>query len=1379
MLPELMLSDQHRLWRHADRAASLRDPGAREQAVAKLASDIARARQRVAGRRSAVPAISYPEELPVSQRKDDIARAIRDHQVVVVAGETGSGKTTQLPKICLELGLGISGQIGHTQPRRIAARTVAERIASELGTEVGKAVGYKVRFTDRATDGTLVKLMTDGILLAEIAQDRDLLRYDALIIDEAHERSLNIDFILGYLRQLLPRRPGLKVIITSATIDPERFAAHFAAADGTPAPIVEVSGRTYPVEVRYRPAGGPGSDDESAQGDEPPRAPVRRGSGAGAGRGDRNRAEEQSGAGGGEDPDQVQAISDAIDELLQEPPGDILVFLSGEREIRDTADALRGRPGLDILPLYARLSAAEQHRVFELPAQRSVASRRVVLATNVAETSLTVPGIRYVIDPGTARISRYSHRTKVQRLPIERVSRASASQRTGRCGRVADGICIRLYSQDDFESRPQFTDPEILRTNLASVILQMAAARLGDVREFPFIDPPDPRAIDDGVRLLEELNAFAGGRLTETGRQLARLPVDPRIARMIVEGGANGCAREVLIIASALSIQDPRERPADTQPQADAMHRRFAVEDSDFMAFVGLWDHLASRQAELSGNAFRRMCKAEFLNYLRVREWQDLHGQLQSLAADLGLAVRSTSPERSLIHRSLLAGLLSHVGMKIVVAPRAGGPAASAGGRGRRALTEYLGARGARFAIFPASVLARPRGGDGGPPQPQDPSAADPAAASRRRAGPPDWIVAAELVETSRLWGRMAAAISPEWIEPLAQHLVRRSYSEPRWSRKRGSAVATEKVTLYGIPIVADRTVTFSAVDPAGSRELFIRHALVEGDWETRHHFFRDNQKLIAEAAELEQRARRRGLVAGEGVLRDFYDARVPAAVTSARHFDEWWKKARHVTPDLLTLTMADLLSAAAADLDHGAYPEVWTTQTPGAVAPLPVSYEFQPGSEADGVTVDIPLSRLNQARPEEFSWQVPGLREELVTELIRALPKGIRRELVPAPNVAREVLASLNDAGGSGFGGDVRDVLSAQLLRLRGVRVAPGDFDMDKLPPHLRIRFRVTDGDTVLATGKDLAALARQLRPRLRATLAARAGALTKRGLTEWSFGELPKVFADGEVRAYPALADTGAAVDIRLYETEGAARAAMAAGTRRLILLGARSPVRDIAARLSTQQKLLLSSNPHGGVARLFEDCVNCAADSLIEDAGGPVWDPAGFEKLAASVRGGLHAATHEVVTWAETTLGLAHGVEARLDGLRSRVLEPATADIREQLAALAGPAYLTKAGLRRLPSVARYLRGIDRRLDRLAENPGRDAQLMAVVHGLSDEYAAALAALPPAARATDEAQSPRWMIEELRVSLFAQTLGTPAPVSERRVRSAIGRLQSGEPR
>jgi ATP-dependent helicase HrpA len=1276
-----------------------------------------RAATRAAARQAAVAnaTISYPEELPVSQRRGDIAAAIRDHQVVIVAGETGSGKTTQLPKICLELGRGITGQIGHTQPRRIAARTVAERIAEELGTPLGDIVGYKVRFTDKSGDATAVKLMTDGILLAEISADRNLTRYDTLIIDEAHERSLNIDFILGYLRQLLPRRPDLKVIITSATIDPERFAEHFKdQRSGEPAPIIEVSGRTYPVEVRYRPI----NDDKD------------------------------------EDRDQVTAITDAIGELEREGPGDILVFLSGEQEIRDTADALKGRPNLDVLPLYSRLSSAEQHRVFEVPASRSITHRRVVLATNVAETSLTVPGIRYVVDPGTARISRYSLRTKVQRLPIEAISQASANQRKGRCGRVADGICIRLYSEEDFESRPEFTDPEIQRTNLASVILQMAAARLGDVRRFPFVDPPDPRAITDGVKLLEELNAVASDRLTETGRQMARLPVDPRIARMIIESGKQGCAREILVIAAALSIQDPRERPSDNQQAADTAHRRFTQPESDFLTFVALWDYLAERQRELSGSAFRRLCRAEFLNYLRVREWQDLHGQLSSLSRDLGINTKTSSTERVRVHTALLAGLLSQVGMKMVLAPGkpvTGRPGAPGGQeRGRRPLPEYLGARGTKFAVFPGSGLARK---------------------------PPDWIIAAELVETSRLWARTVAAIEPEWVEPVAAHLVKRSYSEPRWSRTSGAAVATEKVTLYGIPIVADRTVLLHRIDPVMARELFIRHALVEGDWQTRHHFFRDNAKLIEEAAALEQRARRRGLVAGEDALFAFYDARVPGDVVSARHFDTWWKTARHETPDLLSLKLDDLLADAADELDVGAYPEVWTSASPGLAGQgtgLSLSYAFEPGSESDGVTIDIPLKTLNQARAEEFSWHVPGLRLELVTELVRSLPKNLRRELVPAPNVAREVLADLADT--SVMERDVRDVVSRELLRLRGVRVSPDDFDLDKLPAHLRVTFRVMDGGKAVAVGKDLAALQRQLRPKVRATLSARAAALTRTGVTSWDFGPLPKVFTDGEVKAYPALVDAGApgnpngTVDIRLFETPEVAARAMRAGTRRLVLLAVKSPANEVAKRLTTAQKLVLSDNPHGSVAALFADCVACAVDGLIGEAGGLAWDADGFDRIVGHVRPRLHAASYEVVTWAEEILRGAHEARLRLDGVGSPALEPAAVDIRAQLDHLIAPGFLTTAGRSRLPALARYVKAIGRRLDKLAENAGRDAQQMATVHRVQDAYERALAALPPEARSADAVREIRWQIEELRVSLFAQTFRTPSPVSERRIMAAI---------
>jgi ATP-dependent helicase HrpA len=1235
-----------------------------------------------------MPPITYPAELPVSQRKDEIAAAIRDHQVVVIAGETGSGKTTQIPKICLELGRGIAGQIGHTQPRRLAARTVAERIAEELGSPLGETVGYQVRFTDVSAGDTLVKLMTDGILLNELARDRELRRYDTLIIDEAHERSLNIDFILGYLRQLLPRRPDLKVIITSATIDPERFAAAFGGA-----PIVEVSGRTYPVEVRYRPIP--------------------------------------------DDADQGQAISDAVDELSAEGPGDILVFLSGEQEIRDTADALAGRERLEILPLYSRLAAAEQHRVFERRPASSL-TRRVVLATNVAETSLTVPGIKYVIDPGTARISRYSRGTKVQRLPIEPISQASANQRKGRSGRTSDGICIRLYSEEDFESRPEFTDPEILRTNLASVILQMAAIGLGDIPKFPFIDPPDARNIADGLTLLAELSAFKNGRITGLGRRLARLPVDPRIGRMILEADRNGCVREILIIAAALSIQDPRERPTDAQQAADNKHRRFADPESDFVAYLNLWDYLAERQRELSSSAFRRMCRADFLNYLRVREWQDLQGQLQRLAGDLGVTVSSTSTERFRWHASLLAGLLSQIGMKTEpVRANASAPG------GRRPRAEYLGARNARFAIFPGSGVAKKA---------------------------PDWIVAAELVETSRLWARTVARIEPEWVEPLARHLVRHSYSEPHWEKKRGGAVALEKVTLYGVPLVVDRKVPYGRIDPAAARELFIRHALVDGDWQTSHRFFAENRRLLAEAEEVEHRARRRGLVVGEDELFAFYDARIPADVVSAQHFDTWWKQARRADPGLLTFKVSDLLSDDADEVSADAYPDVWTSESAGT---QPLSYAFDPGSETDGVTVDIPLSRLNQVNPAEYSWQVPGLRTELVTEMIRSLPKSLRRDLVPAPDVAREVVARLGAPAG-----DVRDAVARELRSLRGVSVPRDAWDLSKLPRHLRITVQVTDGGRVLAEGKDVAELQRQLRPQLRAALTQAAGDITRSGLTSWNFGALPRVFREGTLVAYPALAPStsgaGAAVDVRLFETEDAARTAMWDGTRRLILLGAPSPVKSIAGGLSTQAKLALSHNPHGSVAAMFADCVNCAADHLMAEAGGPAWDREGFERLSAAVRSGLHEATAAVVAQVESALRLAHAVGARLDERHTDVLRPAVADMRAQLSGLIYPGFVTATGYRRMPHLTRYLRGIERRLDKLPENPGRDAASMAVAQRAEQAYRQAVAELPAPRRDQPDVAEVRWMLEELRVSLFAQTLGTQAPASENRILAALSRLR-----
>jgi ATP-dependent helicase HrpA len=1264
-----MLRDQHRLQRRLDGVRKIRDAARRAAAEGQLEDEIAAAQQRLEARRAAVPKITYPGELPITDRRADIIEALRHHQVVIVAGETGSGKTTQLPKMCLELGRGVLGTIGHTQPRRIAARTVAERIAEELDVALGTSIGWKVRFTDQASENTLVKLMTDGILLAELQSDRMLRQYDTLIIDEAHERSLNIDFILGYLKRLLPRRPDLKVIITSATIDPERFSKHFGDA-----PIVEVSGRTYPVEVRYRPITDP--DDPDA-----------------------------------EERDQTQAILDAVDEL---PRGDILVFLSGEREIRDTADALKARdlPGTEILPLYARLSSAEQHRVFQ-PHR----ARRIVLATNVAETSLTVPGIRYVIDPGAARISRYSNRLKVQRLPIEPVSQASANQRAGRCGRTSDGICVRLYTEDDYLSRPEFTDPEILRTNLASVILQMVAADLGDIAAFPFIDPPDRRQISDGINLLHELGALdRAGKLTPVGRQLVQLPIDPRLGRMVLEAGKNGCAHEVMVIAAALSIQDPRERPVEHQQAADAKHARFADKESDFLSLLNLWNYLAEQQKELSANRFRKLCHAEFLNYLRVREWQDLYSQLRQVAKGLHITPNKETAQPQAIHTSLLAGLLSHIGMK------------------DPETREFIGARNSRFAIFPGSALFR---------------------------NTPRWVMAAELVETSRLWGRIAAKIEPEWVEPLAEHIVKRTYSEPRWSASRGAVLATERVTLFGLPIVVDRTVNYGRIDPEVSRELFIRHALVEGDWQTRHAFFRRNRELIGEVEELEHRARRRDILVDEDTLFAFYDQRIGPDVVSGRHFDTWWKRTRATQPDLLTFDRELLINADAREFRPQDFPD--SLQQNGLR--LPLSYRFEPGQRDDGVTVRIPLEGLNQVGGDGLPWQVPGLRLELLTALIRSLPKPLRRNFVPVPDFAKAVLEKFDPTETPTL-----DAIAHELQRLTAVPIPRDAWQLEAVPEHLKATFRVVDeAGTTLAEGKDLAALKRQLRQELRAALSTVAHDIERTGLRDWDFDELPRTVERSRpglvVTAYPALVDDGDTVSIRLLDTEAEQRAQMWRGTRKLVLLNTPSPVKQLVRRLPNDAKLTLSNNPHGGVPALLDDCIACAADKLIADAGGPAWHREGFARIRDTVRSGLSDTAYEVITTVHRVLAAKQEVDTRLAGREG----PAVDDMRSQLNSLVYKGFITATGYRRLPDLIRYVSAIARRLEKLPERPDRDADWMRSVHELLREYQRLRDGQPP----SPELRQIRWMIEELRVSYFAQTLGTPYPVSEKRIRRALAEL------
>ena len=1260
-----------------------------------------------------VPAISFDPALPISARVDDIEIAIRDHQVVVVAGETGSGKTTQLPKICLRLG---RRTIAHTQPRRIAARTVAERIAEEVDVELGDLIGYQVRFTRKASRDTRVKVMTDGVLLAEISHDRDLRRYDTIIIDEAHERSLNIDFLLGYLKQLLPRRPELKVIITSATIDTVRFAEHFADEQGEPAPIVEVSGRTYPVEIRYRPLVG--------------------NAGGGA-------EEERS-----EDVDQVDGIGRAVEELIKEGDGDILVFLSGEREIRDAADALNARQlrFTEVLPLYARLSAAEQHRVFSRHT-----GRRVVLATNVAETSLTVPGIRYVIDAGTARISRYSARTKVQRLPIEPISQASANQRSGRCGRLGPGICIRLYAEEDFLGRPEFTEPEILRTNLASVILKMADADLGEISSFPFVEPPESAQITEGLRLLDELGALkpqkrGSGRtprLTKIGVRLAGIPIDPRMARMLLAGERQGCLREMLIIVSGLSVQDPRERPAEHQQAADQLHRRFWApmdsedadpDGSDFIAILRLWRYLRQQQKSLSGNAFRRMCRDEYLHFLRIREWQDLHQQLRQVCRELKLNLNDEPADHERIHTAILTGLLSHVGMAEVMDERRGRGRPNAGKR-RRPLREYLGARGTKFAINPGSSVAKIS---------------------------PPLVMAAEIVETSRLWARTAAAIDVRQVEQVGRHLLKHTYSEPHWSARNGAVMAYEQVSLYGVVIIGRRQVPYAKINPAEAREIFIRSALVEGDWRTRHRFFAENRQVRTEAEELEERTRRRDLLVDDQVIFDFYDARIPADVTSGAHFDRWWKDARQTEPERLRLTLDDLVvDPDAADTDE--FPEIWTT---GEID-YRIEYSFQPGSARDGVSIEIPVTQLNRTDDAAFSWQVPGLRSELAAELIRSLPKSIRREFVPAPEHAQRALAWIDDhrTGDESFPA----ALGRALRALTGVEV-PADAWLSSPPPaHLLPTYVIKDGDTVLAEGKDITELKRRLAPQVSHSLNRAAEELTVTGATDWRFGTISDTVETAGVISYPGLVDEGSTVGLKVYDTAERRDHFDALGLRRLVMINIPDPTRWTVAHLGNQAKLALGGSPYPSVPALLADARLAAVGELIrQHSKDRIRDQRAFRRLCDLVRADHADRMRTLTDRTASALELSHQVRAQLDRVRA-VDDLAAADLAEQLDNLIFSGFLAVTDGERLPDLVRYLQAALNRVQVLLAQPAKDAAPMATITRVEDAYAELCAALPDGPLPTD-VEAIGWMLEELRVGLFAQQLRTKFPVSEKRTMSAI---------
>ena len=1313
-LIDIMLVDKRRLSARIHGIGKIKNQEAQQAVAAEIQQQIEQARLRVEQRKSADKnPIVFPESLPVSQRKAEIEKLLSEHQVIVVAGETGSGKTTQLPKMCLELGLGNLGTIGHTQPRRIAARSVAARIAEELQTELGDLVGYKVRFNDQISDNTQIKLMTDGILLAEIQSDHFLNQYSCLIIDEAHERSLNNDFILGYLKQLLPRRPDLKVIITSATIDVERFSKHFNNA-----PIIEVSGRTYPVEVRYRPV-----------------------------------AEE-------DDQDQLQGILNAVDELQAEGRGDILIFMNGEREIRDTAEALQKQnlKHTEILPLFARLSAQEQNKIFH-----PSGLNRIVLATNVAETSLTVPGIKYVIDPGTARISRYSYRTKVQRLPIEPISQASANQRKGRCGRVSEGICIRLYSEEDFNNRPEFTDPEILRTNLASVILQMTALGLDDIEAFPFVDAPDKRHIQDGVKLLEELGAIQpkkyksrdgarlstlaknltdestrqetrasestekkqGWELTPIGRQLAQLPVDPRLAKMLLSAVDFGSVYEVMIIVSALSIQDPRERPTDKQQASDEKHRRFADKKSDFLAFLNLWNYVQEQQKELTKNQFRRQCQKDFLNYLRIREWQDIYQQIRLAVREMGLPINSEKAEYQQIHTALLSGLLSHIGLK------------------EAEKQQYLGARNAHFAIFPNSVLFKKQ---------------------------PKWVMAAELVETSKLWGRMVAEIEPEWIEPLAEHLTKKSYSEPRWSKSRGAVIADEKVSLYGVPIVAARPVNYGAIDPRVSREIFIQSALVEGDWNTKYKFFKQNQQLIREVEELEHKSRRRDILVDDRTLFEFYDQRIGTEVVSQKHFDTWWKKAEKQDPELLNFERSFLINDDAEQVSKLDFPNFWHQGN----LKLKLTYQFEPGTDADGVTVHIPLPLLNQVEMTGFDWQIPGLREELVIALIKSLPKSYRRNFVPAPNYAQAFLGRAVP-----LEKPLLDTLIYELRRMTGVTVEAEHWNWEQIPSHLKMTFRVVDENgKKIAESMNLDELKFSLKDRVQESISAVADdGIEQSGLHIWSFADLPQCYEQKQrgfsVKAFPAIVDEKDAVGIKLFETEFEQAVAMQQGLRRLLLLNVPSPIKYLHEKLPNKAKLGLYFTPFGRVLDLIDDCIACAVNKLIADFGGFVWNEEGFDKLRDFVRENVNEVTVDIAQKVEQILTLTHQLNQRLKGKMDFTMAFALSDMKSQIAGLIYQGFVQKSGYARLPDLLRYLQAIDKRMDKLAQDVNRDRAAMLRVEQVQQAYQQLLAKLPKSKPISDEVAEIRYMIEELRVSLFAQQLGTKYQVSDKRVLNLINKI------
>jgi ATP-dependent helicase HrpA len=1269
---------------HAQIEARLRSGRPVERERLLLAELLERSRGRHAARLARLPEPRFPEDLPIAQHREEIAKLVAAHPVTIVCGETGSGKTTQIPKICLALGRGAAGLIGCTQPRRIAARSLAQRLTHELAGAPRGFVGHKIRFQDQTRADTVVKVMTDGVLLAETHSDRELRAYDTLIVDEAHERSLNVDFLLGYLHRLLPRRPDLTVVVTSATIDPESFAKHFATNAG-PAPVIEVSGRTYPVEVRYRPELFEVEDED----DEPV--------------------------------DMNEAIAKAVEEIARESrEGDILVFLPGEREIREAAETLRKHhpKHTEILPLFSRLSAQEQDRVFERGA-----ARRIVLATNVAETSLTVPGIHYVIDTGLARVKRYSPRQKIDQLRIEPVSQAAARQRAGRCGRVASGVAIRLYAQEEFEQRPEFTTPEILRTSLASVILRMAALELGPISEFPFIEPPTPRQVEDGYRQLFELGAIDAARaLTPLGHELARLPVDPRIGRMLLAAREFHCASEMVILAAALSIQDPRDRPQALREASDRAHEEFRDDSSDFLQLLNLWKFFDTEFAHKKSNRkLHETCREHFLSYVRMREWRDLAGQLREMAGDLQMRDNPTPATYEQVHRALLAGLIGNVGTKALDGDH------------------YHGPRGLQFHIWPGSGLKK---------------------------GRPKWIMAGELQETTRVFARNVARIEPDWIERAAAHLVERDWLEPHWDKARGEVVAYENVTLFGLVLAARRKVGFGRIDPARAREIFIEGALVAGELDSPHPFWAHNRKLIHEVEELEHRARRPDVLVDDRAIFDFYARQVPAQVRDARSFDAWYRGAVQREPRLLFLARADLMRHGAESVTEELFPRTLAC----GEATFPLAYRFEPGHALDGVTASVPLALLNQVDEAALDWLVPGMIRDKVAWMMKALPKRIRTRLVPVPEHVTRFLEGLSSPRRQGSGpGTVRDEVLAFASQVAGERLDAGVFSKDDIPPHLRMNIRVVDeAKRELAMGRDLAELRRRLGQAASLTLAKARPGMEREGIKGWDFGELPEqvTFKRGSqaMTGFPALADEGADASIRLLDTKDRAEQAHREGVKRLMSIELKEQLRNLERALPGFNALALKFHATIPADRLKADLVEAIVDRAFVGEDALPRSPRAFEEQKKRAKARLpavaEAALRRLGAIVEASQELGQSVA------QNAALGRVVGEVKAARDRLVYPGFLARTPWDRLEHLPRYLEGYALRLRKYRANAERDQKHAATVHTLWQNYEARAKADRDAGRHDPKLEEFRWLVEELRVSLFAQELRTPLPVSAKRL-------------